>query len=475
VIGNMLTKEQVNMARNPSTGEETAIPSLTYTLNCRYDAAQPHAVSFDGDRTYTYDQNGNMTEYVSSDRKQWRKLYWDDENRLIRTQDNAGTVEYAYDEGGLRSRKKSALGETLYVNPQYSVRNGEVYSKHVFAGNTRLATTMVKRKGTAATELGVYYYHGDHLGSSNVITTKTGTFHEHLEYFPYGETWVHEKAAGGSEYMAHLFTGKELDPETGLYDHGARYRDPKIGGWLSVDPPMARGEYFPSGNRERDSSLPGMGGVFNPINLNVYHYAGLNPVKFVDPDGEEDILFTKTNNPAIARFESEGHAYKDGTFDSVQFKALQKWVKVKEYFGGSIGKRDVEFFLGKADKTFSDFSTLPDDSTIYGTVQSGRVYDYRSRGFNGMMAYVLTDLKLGDRKVPQDSQYGNPIGSNPGDKGAHPSYVVGSYLHKAFFSYGKWGGSKACIIQKGFEGPNGMGAYLEKNPTGQTGRVIIFR
>ena len=67
-----------------------------------------------------------------------------------------------------------------------------------------------------------------------MITTKTGTFHEHLEYFPYGETWVHEKAAGSPEYMAHLFTGKELDPETGLYDHGARYvirhsKRPRVG------------------------------------------------------------------------------------------------------------------------------------------------------------------------------------------------------------------------------------------------------
>ena len=29
-----------------------------------------------------------------------------------------------------------------------------------------------------------------------------------------------------------------------------------------------------------------MGGVFNVVNLDVYHYAGNNPVKYVDPDGE---------------------------------------------------------------------------------------------------------------------------------------------------------------------------------------------
>jgi hypothetical protein len=30
-----------------------------------------------------------------------------------------------------------------------------------------------------------------------------------------------------------------------------------------------------------------MGGIFNLVNLHVYHYAGNNPVKYVDPDGRE--------------------------------------------------------------------------------------------------------------------------------------------------------------------------------------------
>jgi hypothetical protein len=37
--------------------------------------------------------------------------------------------------------------------------------------------------------------------------------------------------------------------------------------------------------KKRNGNLPGQGGVFNYVNLHVYHYAGNNPVKYVDPDG----------------------------------------------------------------------------------------------------------------------------------------------------------------------------------------------
>jgi drug/metabolite transporter superfamily protein YnfA len=52
-------------------------------------------------------------------------------------------------------------------------------------------------------------------------------------------------------------------------------------------------------SKKRNQNLPGMGGVFNVVNMHAYHYAGNNPVRYVDPDGENpnDSIFGSSFDP----------------------------------------------------------------------------------------------------------------------------------------------------------------------------------
>jgi len=155
------------------------------------------------------------------------------------------------------------------VSDNYTVRNKDLISKHVFAGNTRLVSKTVMREEKSgkmtATEQGAYYYHPDHLGSSNVVTDKDGKFYEQIEYMPYGETWINNKATAEQTSSPYKFTAKEYDPETGLYYYGARYYDAKLSRWCSAD------DRFD--------------GLYSSQGMDVFAYVRGNPVKYNDPTG----------------------------------------------------------------------------------------------------------------------------------------------------------------------------------------------
>jgi RHS repeat-associated protein len=107
-----------------------------------------------------------------------------------------------------------------------------------------------------------YFYHPDHLGSTSYITDASGEVYQHLEYFAFGETFVEEHS--NTDRTPYLFNGKELDEETGLYYYGARYYEPQVSVWLSVDPLLDR-----------------------YLNLSPYVYVANNPLNFIDPDGKK--------------------------------------------------------------------------------------------------------------------------------------------------------------------------------------------
>jgi hypothetical protein len=126
------------------------------------------------------------------------------------------------------------------------------------------------------------------------------------------------------------------------------------------------GEYIPQAPvneeaRKRNGNLPGMGGVFNVANLHVYHYAGNNPVKHVDPTGEDFYNFTQEDIVVVLENEKEGADYvnvppgqmykgkidgvvlADGTVVKVTGK---EWAPSVHLIVETFGDEDIAYLVG---------------------------------------------------------------------------------------------------------------------------------
>ncbi len=128
------------------------------------------------------------------------------------------------------------------------------------SGTFAYLDTLTNQQNATST---LYFYHPDHLGSSSWITTTNGTVKQHLHYLPWGEDCVNQRSSH-FDGVRYTFSAKEKDTETGYSYFGARYYSSDLSIWLSVDP---MSDKYPS--------------------LSPYVYCANNPVKLVDPNGED--------------------------------------------------------------------------------------------------------------------------------------------------------------------------------------------
>jgi RHS repeat-associated protein len=226
-IGNMLHKEGVN---------------LIYGKNGRL----PHAVTQYGATLLNYDANGNMITGKG------KTLTYDVENRLLSVNQSGTISSFVYDGDGGRVKKTAGTSSTVYIGSLFEKSSSGKTTKYIFAGANRIAS----KESTGST----YYYHSDHLGSSNVVTDASATQVGFTEFTPYGSTF----RKTGTYDPKFKFTGKELD-NTGLYFYGARYYDPEIGRFISADTIVQA--------------------PYDPQSLNRYSYCRNNPINYVDPTG----------------------------------------------------------------------------------------------------------------------------------------------------------------------------------------------
>jgi RHS repeat-associated protein len=289
-ISNVVQKAQTSDIQNlDNSGAVVHVDhqqAQTYTSNYTY-GLRPHAPTEVDDtvlddpsepiqRTLSYDESGNQTGWVygRDGDNQTRKITWNEEDRIKQVNDGSTELnEVLYDGAGQRAVKKTSAGEeSAYFGANFTLRDGEFRTKHIFAGDTRIASKLTSDDEDDNSS--VLYFHEDHLGSTNFLTDETQKLVAHEEYFPTGELWVDEADDASHLRQPYLFTGKELDPETGLYYFGARYYDPHLSQWASPDPMLLSYILTPHG--------------LLPSRLSLYTYSRNNPLVFLDPNGLQD-------------------------------------------------------------------------------------------------------------------------------------------------------------------------------------------
>ena len=146
-----------------------------------------------------------------------------------------------------------------------------------------------------------FYYHPDHLGSSSYITNLDGEVAQHIEYVPFGEVFIEER--NNTWNTPYFFNAKEFDEETGMYYYGARYYEPRLGLWMSVDPMQ---EKYPMST--------------------TYCFVNNNPIREIDPDGSDGYIVFNGNKITItANVYLYGAGATKSVADQMQKDVNNKW------------------------------------------------------------------------------------------------------------------------------------------------------
>ena len=196
------------------------------------------------------DPNGNLTSKTEGS-DTWG-CEWNARNELTRvTKNSIEQARFGYDPSGRRVEKVAVGVTTAYTYDGSDILReirGSATLRYVHGPG--IDAPLAADDGTAVT-----YFHADGLGSIVGITDGSGAVTLTRRYDAWGSLEVSVSDPG------YAFTGREWDPEVGLYYYRARFYDARNGRFISEDPL----------------------GLFTDVNA--YWYVKGRPVLLTDPLG----------------------------------------------------------------------------------------------------------------------------------------------------------------------------------------------
>ncbi|MEV6159126.1 RHS repeat-associated core domain-containing protein [Nonomuraea sp. NPDC052129] len=244
-------------------------------------AVRPNAVTSitrpGGADTYAYDAAGQLSARTVGGKP--GTFDFDQLGQLTQATVDGKQTSMVYDAAGERLIRRDPDGSTtLYLGPmELRLSGGLVAGKRYYSASDGSPIAMRDAAGVT------WLLAGQHGSTQLAINATTGTINRE-RYLPYGQR------RGGDDlpFTDRGFLGKIEDASTGLDYLGARYYDPAIAKFISVDP-------------ELDLRTPEW--------ANPYSYAANNPIDQSDPDGrrvdtgnaKSDKTFSKTHKASGAK------------------------------------------------------------------------------------------------------------------------------------------------------------------------------
>ena len=199
--------------------------------------------------TYTYNETGAV---VSHNDETYTYDEWD---RMSGYSDGTNTYTYKYDANGIRTQKN----DKQYIidinnNVVAETDSTGAVTDEILWGHQPLA-----RKTNGSWYYYIYNAHGDVVGLVNDSGTVVNTY----EYTPWGEIRSETETVDNPIKYA----GEYYDDELDMIYLRARYYNPQNGRFTSLD--IEEGE------------------IANPLDMNRYVYCRNNPIKYIDPSGQD--------------------------------------------------------------------------------------------------------------------------------------------------------------------------------------------
>ena len=240
-----------------ANGNIETITSENETLNYTYDEGTNKVINVSSsneeiNRVYEYDVYGNT---IKSSSNSIDKITYDTLTNLPVSIQLTNGLEQSYEYNGIQQRvvkNSSDIKKKVYVhglNDLPLIEITEEITQYIYGVGGLI--------GKVSNE-GLFFMIKDQQGSVRAVISSEGTVEAMIDYLPFGQ--IMDTSYGDLSKYTYLFIGQEFEKELNLYNYRARFYDPELCRFYSVDPRFQYGSPFA--------------------------YCNNNPINLTDPSGE---------------------------------------------------------------------------------------------------------------------------------------------------------------------------------------------